>query len=124
MTGVTLEDGSTLAADLVVDASGRAGRSVRWLAELGYEAPPTSVVTIDMGYASRVYRRRPGPGACLEAALVIAPPPSGRQGVIFPLEGDRWMVTLAGFHGDHPPRDPDGFLAFARVPPVAPSWPT
>lgn len=114
VTGVTLDNGTTLTADLVVDASGRAGRSVRWLSELGYEEPSTSVVTIDMGYASRVYRKRPGPPRAWEAALVIAPPPSGRQGVIVPLEGDRWLVTLAGFHGDHPPRDPDGFLAFAR----------
>ena len=30
------------------------------------------------------------------------------------LEGDRWMLTLAGILGDHPPTDPDGFLAFAR----------
>ncbi len=30
------------------------------------------------------------------------------------LEGDRWMVTLGGRLGDHPPTDPDGFLAFAR----------
>ncbi len=114
VTGVTLDDGSTLAADLVVDASGRAGRSVPWLSALGYEEPPTSVVTIDMGYASRVYRRRPGQDHSWAAALVVAAPPSARQGVIFPLEGDRWMVTLAGFHGDHPPRDSAGFLAFAR----------
>ncbi len=31
-----------------------------------------------------------------------------------PFEGDRWLVALAGFHGDHPPRDPEGFLAVAR----------
>ena len=30
------------------------------------------------------------------------------------LEGDRWMLTLAGILGDHPPTDPDGFLDFAR----------
>ena len=30
------------------------------------------------------------------------------------IEGDRWMVTLAGVLGDHPPTDPDGFLDFAR----------
>jgi hypothetical protein len=30
------------------------------------------------------------------------------------LEGHRWMVTLAGILGDHPPTDPVGFLDFAR----------
>ncbi len=114
VTGVTLEDGTTVAADLVVDASGRSGRSVRWLTELGYEEPETSVVTIDMGYASRIFRRDPSVERDWGVALVMAPPPSGRQGVVFPLEGGRWMVTLAGFHGDHPPRDAEGFLAFAR----------
>ncbi|MDQ4098442.1 MAG: tryptophan 7-halogenase, partial [Actinomycetota bacterium] len=51
VTGVTLEDGSTLSADLVVDASGRAGRCGPWLAALGYEEPSTSIVTIDVRYA-------------------------------------------------------------------------
>lgn len=30
------------------------------------------------------------------------------------MEGDRWIVTLAGLHGDHPPKDDAGFLRFAR----------
>lgn len=118
VTGIALEDGRTLTADLVVDASGRAGRSVKWLAALGYEEPPISAVTIDTSYATRVYRMRPGQERDAQVAIVMAPPPAARQGVIFPLEGDRWMVTLAGFHGDHPRRDPAGFLAFARSLPL------
>jgi 2-polyprenyl-6-methoxyphenol hydroxylase-like FAD-dependent oxidoreductase len=31
------------------------------------------------------------------------------------MEGDRWMVTLAGWLGDHAPGDPDGFVEFART---------
>ena len=30
------------------------------------------------------------------------------------LDADRLVVTLGGVLGDHPPTDPDGFLAFAR----------
>ncbi len=115
VTGVTLDDGSTLAADLVVDTSGRQGRSLLWLAELGYEAPPVSEVRIDVAYASRVYHRDPAQVTEWEFALVLAGPPTGRQGVAFPLEGDRWMVTLAGMHGERPPTDEAGFLAFARA---------
>ena len=29
-------------------------------------------------------------------------------------EGDRWILTLAGYAGHHPPTDGDGFLAFAQ----------
>lgn len=112
VTGVVLEDGTTLAADLVVDASGRAGRSLAWLADLGYEAPPTSVVKVDVAYSSRVVRWD-GPRDWA-FALVLAGPPTGRQGVVFPLECDRWIVTLAGMHGDRPPTDDAGMLAFAR----------
>ena len=31
-----------------------------------------------------------------------------------PLEKNRWIVTLVGRHGDKPPADRDGFLAYAR----------
>ena len=31
------------------------------------------------------------------------------------MEGNRWMVTLAGWLGDHAPTDPAGFLEFART---------
>ncbi|HTJ74134.1 MAG TPA: FAD-dependent monooxygenase [Acidimicrobiales bacterium] len=112
VTGVVLDDGTTLAADLVVDTSGRAGRSLRWLEELGYAAPPTSEVKVDVAYSSRVVRWD-GPRDWA-FALVLAGPPTGRQGVAFPLEGDRWIVTLAGMHGDRPPTDDAGMLAFAR----------
>jgi len=114
VTGVTLDDGSTLSADLVVDASGRQGRSLRWLADLGYEAPPVTEVDIDVAYASRIVSRDPDAGTGYKFALVLAGPPTGRQGVAFPLEGDRWIVTLAGLHGERPPTDDAGFLAFAR----------
>lgn len=120
VTGVRLEDGTTVDADLVVDATGRQCRSVRWLEELGYEAPPVSEVDIDVAYASRILKRDRSRPTGFEFAVVLAGPPTGRQGVAFPLEGDgdsrdgRWIVTLAGMHGERPPSDEAGFLAFAR----------
>lgn len=33
---------------------------------------------------------------------------------MFPVEGNRWIVTLFGYMGDYPPHDEEGFLAFAR----------
>ena len=37
---------------------------------------------------------------------------------MFAIEGDRWMLTVFGYRGHHPPTDPQGFLAFAET--VAP----
>jgi 2-polyprenyl-6-methoxyphenol hydroxylase-like FAD-dependent oxidoreductase len=41
-------------------------------------------------------------------------PHQPRGGVILPMEGDRWHVTMIGMNGNYPPTDPDGFMAFAR----------
>ncbi|MCE7984796.1 MAG: FAD-dependent oxidoreductase [Caldilinea sp. CFX5] len=104
----------TLAADLVVDASGRGSQSPVWLAALGYAKPEEEQVKVNVGYVSRVYRRKPGQaqGAYL---VNIGPLPSNRRlGVMIAMEDDRWLVTLAGYLGDHPPTDPDGFLAYAQ----------
>src|SRR5918911_1362329 len=113
--GVRLTSGQETQADLVLDASGRAACSLRWFDQLGGAPPPVSQVHIDMGYATRLLRRDPcgdprgqlrtpgDPGWLL--ALVIGSPPAVRLGIAVALEGDRWIVTLAGFHGDHPPTD-------------------
>jgi len=46
---------------------------------------------------------------------LIGPEPARPAALaLFAQEGDRWILTLAGYAGHHPPTDPDGFLAFAR----------
>ena len=104
----------TLSADLVVDATGRGSRSPAWLAELGYERPEEQQVRIDVGYASRDYRRRPDQLPGLKGFAIAGAPPHGRNGVVLAQEGDRWSVTLGGYNGDFAPLDPAGFLEFAR----------
>ena len=110
-------DGSAeevLGADLVVDATGRGSRTPVWLDALGYARPAMQEVRIGLGYATRTYRlRRDALGGDL-ALLIAATPERPRTGAMQAIEGDRWMVTLAGVLGDHPPTDPDGFLDFAR----------
>jgi 2-polyprenyl-6-methoxyphenol hydroxylase-like FAD-dependent oxidoreductase len=111
--GGELED---IAADLVVDASGRGSRSPRWLAALGYPAPATTEIGIDVRYVSRFYRRGPNdlPGTTV-VYVVPKPPEEKRGGAALQVEGDRWLVTLWGyFAADHPPTDDAGFLDFAR----------
>jgi 2-polyprenyl-6-methoxyphenol hydroxylase-like FAD-dependent oxidoreductase len=104
-----------LGADLIVDASGRDSHAPTWLAESGFGVVEETVIDPFLGYASRVYRR-PAALAADWRALVISnvPPHQPRGGVVYPIEGDRWLVTLAGIGRDYPPTDEAGFLAFAR----------
>jgi len=103
-----------LAADLVVDATGRSGRTPAWLKELGYEPPAEEQLLVDIKYASR-YLRLPA-GALGDEKLILIGTETKRPTAmaLFAQEGDRWILTLAGYAGHHPPADPDGFLAFAQ----------
>jgi 2-polyprenyl-6-methoxyphenol hydroxylase-like FAD-dependent oxidoreductase len=103
-----------LGADLVVDATGRGSRTPIWLEALGYARPAEDRVEIGLGYATRTYRLPPDALGGDLAMVHGATPEHPRGGAFLVLEGDRWMVTLGGILGDHPPTDPDGFLAFAR----------
>lgn len=114
-----LGEGTELRADLVVDASGRASRLPAWLAAAGLPAPAEERVGVDITYATRLYHRPArAPGAPFrdwDALLVYQDPPAGKRiGAIYPIEGDRWIVTLGGYLGEHPPDDEAGYLDFAR----------
>jgi flavin-dependent dehydrogenase len=102
-------------ADLVVDASGRNSKTPKWLASLGYTPPEEWRIDAHAGYASRIYRQPEGEARDWKKLYVSPCPPDGlRGGVIIPLEGNRWHVTLIGIAGDYPPTDEDGFMEFAR----------
>jgi 2-polyprenyl-6-methoxyphenol hydroxylase-like FAD-dependent oxidoreductase len=107
--------GEVLAADLVVVADGRHSRLPEWLSDLGYEPPEETVVNAFHGYASRSYRRPAGFAPDWKALYIQqAPPGDPRGGIIQPVEGGRWMVSLFGGDGDYPPTGDAGFLAFAQ----------
>jgi 2-polyprenyl-6-methoxyphenol hydroxylase-like FAD-dependent oxidoreductase len=104
-----------LEADLVVDASGRGSAATKWLAALGYAQPEEETVQVDVGYASRIYRRKPGDLVGASMCMITPTPPEGvRSGFAFPMEDNRWIVGLGGRGGDYPPIDEAGFLEFAR----------
>lgn len=101
-------------ADLVVDAMGRGSRTPKWLTSLGYERPREDQVRVDVGYATRRYRL---PADGLHGDLVCVHGPTAerpRGGALARLEGGVWLLTLFGLLGQHPPKDPAGFSAFAR----------
>lgn len=106
---------TTLAADLILDTSGRTSQAPQWLAQLGYTPPQETIVNAFTGYSSRLYRRPAGFDEGWKMLYVRPTPAHGtRGGVIIPIEGDRWHVTLHGMAGDHPPTNEAGFLAFAQ----------
>lgn len=104
-----------MAADLVVDTTGRGSRSPRWLADLGYAVPVEDRMRVDVHYSTRLFHRDPEDlGGCRH--VIVGIPPGGRRGgLTLAVEGDRWLVTLVGFLGERPPTDLDGFVAYART---------
>jgi 2-polyprenyl-6-methoxyphenol hydroxylase-like FAD-dependent oxidoreductase len=106
--GVTTD----LTADLVVDATGRAAPLLGDLTALGYELPATDLIRVDIRYATQIIDRRPGDLDGAEFLIALAEPPCSRYAVVLPLEGDRWILTTSGAHGDHPPVTPEGLAAF------------
>ena len=124
VTGVVIEGGERVVADLVVDASGRNARTVQWLATLGFEAPPESVVNCDFAYASALVRPS-NPEALGGTGFFVLPRPDGpyntRGGYVVRIERDHWLAGLGGRFGDYPPTDVDEWRQFGRTL-VHPIW--
>jgi 2-polyprenyl-6-methoxyphenol hydroxylase-like FAD-dependent oxidoreductase len=113
ITGV-LSEGGELAAELVVDATGRREEGLRWLQALGRTPPPVETVKVDFGYASVVVELDPDPARDWRMLVEGNLPRVGARGaVLLPIEGDRWLCSAGGRAGDYPPDDPEAFLAFA-----------
>ncbi|WP_405973880.1 FAD-dependent oxidoreductase [Streptomyces sp. NBC_00988] len=121
VTGVRLRaaDGTEtdLTADLVVDASGRASRTPRWLGELGIPGPAEDRIDSGIAYASRIYRApvstRNWPVINVQADPRRGEP--GRTGGIVPIEDGRWHVSLIGTPGAQPTREAAEFEPYART---------
>ncbi|WP_078862525.1 FAD-dependent monooxygenase [Streptomyces sp. NRRL F-5123] len=107
-----------LPAELVVVATGRSSRVAEWLGQLGCPPPRTERIDAHLGYSSRYYRR-PATPASPEAAggwkamYVQGNQDLPRSGVIVPIDGDRWLVTLIGQGGHQPPVEEQAWLDFA-----------
>lgn len=86
VVGVSLTDGTTLAADLVVVAGGRRTAMPEWLEAIGAPAPPEEVEDTGIVYFSRFYKLRDG---------AEYPPRSGAIG------GDLGYLKYGVFVGDN-----------------------
>ncbi|MGL5063631.1 MAG: NAD(P)/FAD-dependent oxidoreductase [Microcoleus sp.] len=104
-----------LQADLVVDASGKVSQTPKWLQKIGYLPPEETVINAFVGYATAIYEKSDRLGDKSAVFVTAAPPDRTRGGGIFPIEGNRWLVTLGGGDRDYPPTNETGFVEFART---------
>ena len=105
---------TSIQADLVVDASGRASKAPDWLQELGITPPHETIVNAHTGYSSRWYQapdQLPKEWWWKGIWLDLKLPEQPLAGVLFPVEHNRWIVTLAGVSKHYPPKDEDEFTA-------------
>jgi len=118
VTGVRYENGNgtseTIAADLVVDASGRGTSTLAMLKSIGGPLPAETAIGIDLRYATCVFAIPDDASTDWKGVRTLGSPQIRRGGLMLPLEGNRWMVTIGGRQGDVPPGDAEGFLNYAR----------
>ena len=120
VTGVRYENGNgssdTVAADLVVDASGRGTLTLALLQSIGRPLPEETTIGIDLGYATGIFAIPDDAPSDWKGVMTFGQAPqNSRGGLMLPLEGNRWMATIGGRHGDVPPGDAEGFLTYARA---------
>jgi 2-polyprenyl-6-methoxyphenol hydroxylase-like FAD-dependent oxidoreductase len=115
VTGVRYEDAEgkslTLDADFVVDASGRGALTLRLLAARGKQPPAETAIGVDLNYATAVFEI-PADASGDWTGVFTIPGVDGRGGLMLPLEGHRWILTVAGRHGVKPPGDAAGFMDY------------
>jgi 2-polyprenyl-6-methoxyphenol hydroxylase-like FAD-dependent oxidoreductase len=105
----------TLEADLVVEASGRCGLTLQLLEALSLQKPEETEIGIDQAYASTVVERPTDHNADWLGNIILpSAPTSSRGAFLFPIEKQRWLLSVGGNHGDAPPGDRAGFMDFVR----------
>jgi 2-polyprenyl-6-methoxyphenol hydroxylase-like FAD-dependent oxidoreductase len=112
--GVRTADSRAIAAELVVDATGRGRRARQWLAAIGFSSPEETAIGLDTAYSTANFRRPESfPGEPI--IFITGPAPHfTRRGYVITIENGTLLVSLIGRFGDFPPTDREGFLAFAQ----------
>jgi 2-polyprenyl-6-methoxyphenol hydroxylase-like FAD-dependent oxidoreductase len=101
----------SLAADLVVDATGRGSRTPAFLQPLGYERPLEDEVVMRLTYASQLLQIPTGMHK--EVLVLLGPMPLRPTGMaLLAYENNTWMLTVFGMVGREPPADYAGRLRF------------
>jgi len=98
--GIRFDAGSgsceVLAADLVVDASGRGALTSTLFDALGWERPAETEVGVDLSYATIVVAIPPNAPPDWKLVFTLPDPPFlALDAVLVPMEGGRWITTIA-----------------------------
>lgn len=101
-------------ADLVVDAGGRGSNILALLKSHGYGEVETVEFGVGIAYTSAFFSRTMMAGEEPHAFVIRGNVPNTRSGVMFPVEDDRWVISLSGRFDEIPPAEDEGFFAFAR----------
>lgn len=106
-----------IAADVVVDATGRRSNALKWLTELGQEIVRQEVADSGLASSSRHYEIPPDlvdelPAIILQPQIGASDP--GRGATVFPIENNRFILTLTGPKASPPPVGEAGFREYAQ----------
>ena len=105
----------TLAANLVVDAMGRASPVPGWLSTKGFGATLSMITGIDVAYSTILFHiPDKWRGGAWGRVLRATPPGHVRGATIMPIEGDRWLLSMVGRFDDRPPTELAACLAFTK----------
>lgn len=126
VTGVRLDGGEELSADLVLDASGRKTSSEKWLSEAGLPVPEAQSESCRITYYTRYYRRLsatpPGP---LNRGFGSGGTWDSYTAVLFLGEGDTFSLSIGVLPDDKPMkslREEAAFTAAIRATPLLAGW--
>jgi 2-polyprenyl-6-methoxyphenol hydroxylase-like FAD-dependent oxidoreductase len=96
--------GTTLNADLVVDATGRAAHTPTWLEGLGYDRPTEDRVMVHLTYTSQ--QLRIATDAPHELGFLVGIVPGRPRAVgLLHCENDTWLFSVIGMAGHQPACD-------------------
>src|SRR5204863_202793 len=99
---------------LPAEPSDRGDLTLALLESIGLPKPPVTTIGVEIAYATAIFQIPEDAPGDWKGVFHLPMPPSSRGALLLPLEGERWILTLAGRHGDNPPGDEAGFMAFVQ----------
>lgn len=102
-----------LESDLVIDATGRGSLTPKWLENNNYLKPEEEKTIVNITYKTAIYNRPEG-GLQQGKMMMYSPKPPEKIGVVIqPIENNKNLVCVAGWHREDPPVDEE-LLEFVK----------